>query len=103
MTASFLTQGYTSIFFVAIAGLANSLMWPAIFGLALDGLGRYTKIGSALLVMGISGGAVVPKIYGELLAAIPSQTAFFVCTAPCYLYILYYSMKGHNAGKKSIA
>lgn len=99
VTLAFFTQGYVSIFFIAITGLANSLMWPAIFPLAIEGLGRFTKIGSALLVMGIAGGAVIPQIYGILVKSLPSQTAFFVCTLPCYLYILYYAMKGHNVGK----
>jgi MFS transporter, FHS family, L-fucose permease len=49
------TQGYTSVMFIALLGLANSLMWPAIFPLAIDGLGKFTKIGSALLIMAISG------------------------------------------------
>lgn len=99
VTLAFFTHGYVSIFFIAITGLANSLMWPAIFPLAIEGLGRFTKIGSALLVMGIAGGAVIPQIYGALVKSLPSQTAFFICTVPCYLYILFYAMKGHNVGK----
>lgn len=99
VSLAFFTHGYVSIFFVAITGLANSLMWPAIFPLAIEGLGKFTKIGSALLIMGIAGGAVIPQIYGLLVKSMPSQTAFLVCTLPCYLYILYYAMKGHNAGK----
>ena len=99
VTLAFFTHGYVSIFFIAITGLANSLMWPAIFPLAIEGLGKFTKIGSALLVMGIAGGAVIPQVYGQLVKSLPSQTAFFVCTVPCYLYILFYAMKGHNVGK----
>ena len=99
VSLAFFTHGYVSIFFVAITGLANSLMWPAIFPLAIEGLGKFTKIGSALLIMGIAGGAVIPQIYGLLVKSMPSQTAFLVCTLPCYLYILYYAMRGHNAGK----
>lgn len=96
---AFLTTGYTSIFFIAIMGLANSLMWPAIFPMAIDGLGKFTKMGSALLIMGIAGGAVVPPIYGLLVKEISPQTAFFLCTAVCYLYILFYAVKGHKTGK----
>lgn len=99
---AFLTKGYTSIFFIAIMGLANSLMWPAIFPLAIEGLGKFTKIGSALLIMGIAGGAVIPQVYGHLTGILSAQTAFFICTAGCYLYILFYSVKGHNVGKTLI-
>src|SRR5688500_20150812 len=63
---TFFTDGYTAITFIALLGLSNALMWPAIFPLAISGLGRFTKIGSALLVMGIAGGAVLPLIYGYL-------------------------------------
>jgi glucose/galactose transporter len=101
--AVYLTSGYTAITFIALLGLANALMWPAIFPLAIDGLGRFTKIGSALLVMGIAGGAVVPLIYATLKDKdgmnLSNHLAFFICMLPCYLYILYYSVKGFKAGK----
>ncbi|HRJ29510.1 MAG TPA: sugar MFS transporter [Cyclobacteriaceae bacterium] len=100
---AFFTTGYLSILFIALLGLANSLMWPAIFPLAIDGLGRFTKIGSALLIMGIAGGAIIPQVYGRLIdtdgLAWNSQTAFFWCVLPCYIYILYFSILGHRAGK----
>lgn len=100
---AFFTTGYLSILFIALLGLANSLMWPAIFPLAIDGLGRFTKIGSALLIMGIAGGAIIPQMYGWLIdndgMAWNSQTAFFWCVLPCYIYILYFSILGHRAGK----
>ncbi len=95
---AFVTGGRTSITFIALLGLANSLMWPAIFPMAIKGLGRFTKIGSALLIMGIAGGAILPQIYGQLAHAISPQSAFFWCTLPCYLYILYYAIRGHRAG-----
>ncbi len=102
-TLAFITNGYTSILFIALLGLANSLMWPAIFPMAIEGLGKFTKIGSALLIMGIAGGAILPQVYGLVVKVFPSQTAFFICTVPCYLYILYFAIKGHNVGKKPIA
>ncbi|MFL5786819.1 MAG: glucose/galactose MFS transporter, partial [Flavisolibacter sp.] len=82
-------------------GLANALMWPAIFPLAIDGLGKFTKIGSALLIMGIAGGAVIPLIYASLKdkPAIGNSLAFFLCIIPGYLYILYYSISGYKAGR----
>jgi MFS transporter, FHS family, L-fucose permease len=97
--AAVLTTGYTSVLFIAMLGLANSLMWPAIFPLAIDGLGRFTKIGSALLIMGISGGAILPLIYGALSESIGTRTAYLLM-APCYLFILYFAVKGYKAGKQ---
>ncbi|NJN43074.1 MAG: sugar MFS transporter [Flammeovirgaceae bacterium] len=69
------------------------------FPLAIDGLGRFTKIGSALLIMGIAGGAIIPQIYGYLSEIISFQSAFFYCIVPCYLFIWYYAVKGFRAGK----
>jgi glucose/galactose transporter len=96
---AFLTGGRTSITFIALLGLANSLMWPAIFPMAIGGLGRFTKIGSALLIMGIAGGAIIPQAYGQLAHAMNHQAAFFWCTLPCYLYILFFAIKGHRIGR----
>jgi FHS family L-fucose permease-like MFS transporter len=102
--AAFATTGYVSILFIALLGLANSLMWPAIFPMAIDGLGRFTKTGSALLIMGIAGGAIIPQIYARLLAPrIGPQAAFFWSTLPCYLYILYYGVRGHLVGRTRAA
>ncbi|OQP38747.1 glucose/galactose MFS transporter [Niastella yeongjuensis] len=102
--AVFVTQGYTAITFIALLGLANALMWPAIWPLAIDKLGKFTKTGSALLVMGIAGGAVLPLLYATLKKEtglnLPNNLAFFICVLPCYLYILYYSIKGYKAERK---
>jgi FHS family L-fucose permease-like MFS transporter len=89
------TTGFTSVLCIALLGLANALMWPAIFPLAIAGLGRFTKIGSALLIMGIAGGALLPLLYGSLADNTSTRTAY-VIALPCYLYILYYAMAGHN-------
>jgi len=99
--AIFLSHGYTSIVLIAMLGLANSLMWPAIFPLAIDGLGKFTKIGSAFLIMGIIGGAAIPLIYASLKDKLQlSNTFSFVVTIlPCYLYIFYYAVKGYKTGK----
>ncbi|MDO6429453.1 sugar MFS transporter [Flavitalea sp. BT771] len=99
-----LSTGYVSISFIALLGLANALMWPAIFPLAIDGLGKFTKTGSGLLVMGIAGGALIPLLYGTLKAkpAIGNSLAFFICMLPCYLYILYYSIFGHKVGRSTL-
>lgn len=94
--AAYFTSGYMSIMFIALLGLANSLMWPAIFPLAIKGLGKYTKIGSALLVMGISGGAIIPQIYALMEESVGTEPAFLWSMMPCYLYILYYAVSGHK-------
>src|ERR1700710_2906980 len=64
--AAICTTGYTSVLFIALLGLANSLMWPAIWPLAIADLGRFTKIGSSFLIMAIAGGALLPLLYGRL-------------------------------------
>ena len=96
-----LTQGYVSVGFVAALGLANALMWPAIFPMAIRGLGRFTETGSALLVMGISGGAVLPLVFGHYKEIYNFQWVFFILMAVCYLYIFYYSIAGHKVGLNS--
>ena len=96
---AYFSTGYTSIAFIALLGFANALMWPAIFPLAIDGLGKFTKIGSALLVMGISGGAIIPQLYGLLSTTMGPPAAFFWIVLPCYLYILFYAQRGHRAGR----
>jgi FHS family L-fucose permease-like MFS transporter len=94
-----LTTGYASVACIALLGLANSLMWPAIFPLAIDGLGRFTKIGSALLVMAISGGAILPLVYAKVAEVLNSQQAYSIMI-PCYLFIFYYATKGYKTGRK---
>ncbi|HNC11307.1 MAG TPA: glucose/galactose MFS transporter, partial [Cyclobacteriaceae bacterium] len=97
--AALVSHGYWSVGFVAALGLANALMWPAIWPLAIEGLGRFTERGSALLIMGIAGGAIIPKIFATLKDQYDFQWVFFVIMLPCYLYILYFSIKGHRVGK----
>jgi MFS transporter, FHS family, L-fucose permease len=99
--ATLLTEGYVSVGFVAALGLANALMWPAIFPLAIDGLGKFTEKGSAILIMGISGGAIIPKIFASMKDQYDFQWVFFCLMLPCYLYILFYAIKGYRAGKSA--
>ncbi|MBP9927304.1 MAG: glucose/galactose MFS transporter, partial [Cyclobacteriaceae bacterium] len=87
-----------SVAFIALLGLANSLMWPSIFPLAISGLGKFTKIGSALLIMAIAGGAILPLVYGHLSEIWNSKHAYLIMV-PCYFYIMYFAIKGHKAGK----
>jgi MFS transporter, FHS family, L-fucose permease len=87
-----------TVLFVALLGLANSLVWPAMWPLALNGLGRFTKTGSAMLIMAIAGGAILPLLYGRLAVGFSTQTAYWICV-PAYLIIMYYAFIGHRAGK----
>ncbi len=89
------TSGWTSVLFIGLAGFANAPIWPAIWPLALDRLGKFTKLGSALLIMGISGGAVLPLLHGYLTDAVNPKFAY-VLLLPLYLFILYYAVSGHK-------
>lgn len=84
-----------TVMFLALLGFANALVWPSIWPLALEGLGKYTASGSALLIMGISGGALLPMVYGQISDASNSQVAYWVML-PCYLFILFYAFEGHK-------
>ena len=99
VTGAFLTEGYVSVGFVAALGFANAMMWPAIFPLAIQGLGRHTELGSALLVMGIVGGAIIPRLFAGLKQDHDFQLVFLLLMVPCYLYILFFAMRGHRAGR----
>jgi glucose/galactose transporter len=92
------TSGSTSLFFVAILGLSNALIWPTIWPLALEGLGKHTAQGSALLIMGIAGGAILPLLFGKVADASSVHNAYMVGFI-CYGFILYYGLSGHK--KKS--
>jgi len=94
------TSGYVSVGFVAALGLANAMMWPAIFPLAIRGLGRFTELGSAFLIMGIAGGAIIPQLFAHLKGHYDFQAVFCALMLPCYLYILYYAVRGHAAGRR---
>jgi glucose/galactose transporter len=110
------TTGFVSILFVAALGIANALVWPAVWPLTLKGLGKFTKTASALLIMAISGGAIIPPLYGrfvdsnkmellsqglsEAAASAQSATAGYWILLPCYIIILYYAIAGHKLGLK---
>ena len=96
---AFLTHGYVSVGFVAALGFANAMMWPAIFPLAIKGLGRFTETGSALLIMGIAGGAIIPQLFAVLKQHYDFQLVFVLLAVPCYLYILFFALRGHRVGK----
>jgi len=98
------------ILLVALLGLANALCWPAIWPMALEDLAGYTKIGSAILIMGIIGGAIFPLFYGmitenineanvlngtQAISKSGNQIAYLILL-PSYLMILFYAVKGHK-------
>ncbi|SEA75497.1 sugar MFS transporter [Pedobacter hartonius] len=86
--------GATSIAFVALLGLANALLWPAIWPQALRGLsGKMLNRGSAILIMGIAGGAIMPLVYGALARYTNNQYAYLILI-PCYFFNVYYSRRG---------
>ncbi len=106
------TTGLMSILFVASLGIANAMVWPAIWPLTLQGLGKFTKTGSALLIMAISGGAIIPPLYGRIVDAnkyeliangVPTSEATAVASTcsywiliPCYSLILFFAIWGHK-------
>jgi FHS family L-fucose permease-like MFS transporter len=96
VVVAMVTKGNTAVAAFALLGFSNSVMWPAIFPLALKGLGRFTKTGAALLIMGIVGGAVLTPLYGKLSEAMGSAQNAYVILIPCYLYILYYALSGYK-------
>jgi glucose/galactose transporter len=91
------TTGKTSVYCLAALGFAHAIMWPAIWPMSLRGLGKFTKTGSALLIMGIAGGAILPLIYGKLVDTSNNQAAYWIMI-PCYLYILFFATKGYKIG-----
>lgn len=86
---------------IALLGLANAICWPAIFPLALSGLGKLTSTGSALLVMGIAGGAFGPLFWGMATETSFGQQGAYAVMLPCYLFILFYAVKGHKMKKQA--
>ncbi|MET7142762.1 sugar MFS transporter [Xanthomonas sp. PPL139] len=94
-----LTGGYVSVAFVAALGFANAIMWPAIFPLAIKGLGKFTEKGAALLIMGIVGGAAVPQLFAHLKEFFDFQVVFAGLMIACYLYILFFALRGHRVGQ----
>ncbi len=91
-------MGKFSIWLIASMGLCNALLWPSIWPLALEGLGKYTKQGSAMLIMGVVGGAVIPLLYGFLSDHYDPQQGYWIMI-PSYVYILFYAVKGNTWGK----
>lgn len=94
-----LTPSDISIYFISFMALGCSLMWPALWPLAMADLGKFTKAGSSLLIMAMFGGAVIPTLYGWLKDITGPQQAYWLCL-PCFLFILYYGMVGYKIRTK---
>ena len=93
-----LTDGYASILCVSLLGFAIAPVWPAVWPLALNRLGKFTKLGSALLIMAISGGAVLPLAHGYLTDTVSPKMAYALLL-PLFGFILYYAAAGHKKTK----
>ncbi len=81
---------------VALLGLSHALVWPSIWPLALRGLGKFTAQGSALLIMSIAGGALIPLVFGQAAELGGDMQFAYAITLPCYLFIFFYAIKGHK-------
>lgn len=99
---SMFTKGDIAIYSFAVLGFTNSVVWPAIWPLAINHLGKFTKTGSALLIMGIVGGAVLPPLYGKFSEVLGSRQMAYSLMIPCYLFILYFAWSGHKLGLKKV-
>jgi glucose/galactose transporter len=109
------TTGFKSVLFVAALGIANALVWPAVWPLTLDGLGKHTKTAAALLIMAISGGAIIPPLYGRLVdsgkealidsgleasdaLAVAAKESYYILI-PCYAIIFVFALWGQRLKK----
>lgn len=84
-----------SIWFLVLMGLPNALIYAGIWPLAINGLGRFTNLGSSLLVMGLCGNAFLPMIYGMLADHYDVRTGYWVLI-PCFLYLIFFAIWGHK-------
>ena len=90
-----------SIWMVVLLGFANSLVWAGIWPLALDGLGKFTKVGASILIMGLCGNAIMPLFYGYFADVYDVRIAYSVLF-PCYLYLVFYAFKGYSVRAWSV-
>jgi MFS transporter, FHS family, L-fucose permease len=102
VVTSTLTLGQVAMWSIILVGFFNSIMFPNIFTLGISGLGRLTGAASGVLVTAIVGGAIIPVVQGALADRIGIHHAFLV-PAVCYLYIIFYALKGSKLTRKSAA
>jgi MFS transporter, FHS family, L-fucose permease len=101
--ASYFTSGTIAVGCLAAMGFANAIVWPVIFPLGIRDIGKFSNLGSALLVMGIVGGAIIPPLYGWMYQegnpfGFDFRSAFLVVMFVCYAYILWFAKWGHKIG-----
>ena len=84
-----------SIWFLVMLGFANSMIWAGIWPLALDRLGSHLKLGASILIMGLSGNALVPLLYGYFADKYSLQTGYWILL-PCYAYLVFYAFYGYK-------
>jgi FHS family L-fucose permease-like MFS transporter len=89
------THGHIAMWAIVSCGLFNSVMWPCIFPLSVEGLGRFTSQGSGILITMVVGGAVIPEVQGFLADSFGYQRSFSIVLL-CYLYILFFALRGHR-------
>lgn len=94
------TSGIVSVIAIICLSFAHAIMWPAIWPLSIHDLGKYTKLGSAFLIMAIAGGAILPLIYGKMSLAFNPQKAYSLLFV-CYAYILFFATAGCKMGCRS--
>lgn len=100
VTAACFTTGIISIYCLIVTGFGAAMLWGTIWGLAIRNLGKFTKIGSALLLMSVIGGGIFPLLFGSLIDLYPAtpQVSLLVLII-CYLYLLYYATRGFKKGE----
>ena len=96
VVGTMLFTGSLAMWTVIAVGLFNSIMFPTIFTIAIDGLGKHTGQGSGILCMAIVGGALIPVVQGALADKIGIHHCFIIPVL-CYLYIAWYGMAGHRS------
>jgi fucose permease len=94
------TDDLISMDFLVALSFAHALMWPCIWPLSMEGLGKFTKTGSSLLIMGIAGGALIPLLYGYLSGddGTNRQSSYWILL-PCYVFLIYFALAGHKLGR----
>lgn len=88
-------EANASIWFLALLGFPNSLIYAGIWPLSIRGLGRFTKVGSSLLIMGLSGNAILPLVYGAFADSISLRVGYWVLI-PCFVYLVWFALHGHT-------
>ena len=101
ITIAMLTSGSLAMWSILLVGLCNSIMFPTIFSLALNSLGKHTSQGAGILCLAIVGGAVVPLVQGVLADIVGVQLSFIIPIV-CYIYIVFYGVNGSKPAANTL-